>query len=165
MSAAVPFSPYSAARLLFFPPPPESERRLLAPTMSPIRCPSIHPSVISPSSLLSSCFSRLPVLEAGCKTGCLIQMETSPAVAAVLLLRQSHISLFSLGACVWSWCVCVCACVCFEAVCDISLAVTGNDLISPLVTRGIQRELHTQTHTHTLTHTVRGKDGEQRLVL
>lgn len=92
----------------FFLPPPESERRLLAPTMSPIRCPSIHPSVISPSSLLSSCFSRLPVLEAGCKTGCLIQMETSPAVAAVLLLRQSHISLFSLGACVWSWCVCVC---------------------------------------------------------
>lgn len=38
-------------QLGFFFPPPESERWLLAPTMSPIRCPSIHPSVISPSSL------------------------------------------------------------------------------------------------------------------
>lgn len=42
-------------------------------------------------------------------------------------------------------CAYVCVYVCFEAVCDISLAVTGNDLISPLVTRGTQRELRTHT--------------------
>ncbi len=74
-------------------------------------------------------------------------METSPAVSVVLLLRQSHISLFSLPARVYA-CGPVCARVCEEAVCDISLTVAGNDLISPLVTRGIQKELHTHTHRH-----------------
>lgn len=34
---------------LFFPPP--ERERLFVPTMSPIRCPSIHTSVISPYSL------------------------------------------------------------------------------------------------------------------
>lgn len=57
MSAAVPFSPYNAA-LLFS--PPERERRLFVLTMSPIRCPSSHTSVISPYSLypLVSLISR-----------------------------------------------------------------------------------------------------------
>lgn len=69
-------------------------------------------------------------------------METSPAVTVVLLLGQSHIILFSLPVCML-----MCVYVCFEAVC--SLAVTGNDLISPLVTGGTQRELRTDnTHTH-----------------
>lgn len=40
----------------------------------------------------------------------------------------------------------MCVYVCFEAVRDISLAVTGNDLISPLVTGGTQGELYTHTH-------------------
>lgn len=68
-------------------------------------------------------------------------METSPAVTVVLLLRQSHIILFSLLVCTL-----MCVYVCFEAVHDISLAVTGNDLISPLVTGGTQGELYTHTH-------------------
>lgn len=66
---------------------------------------------------------------------------------------ESHYSLSLLV------CTLMCVYVCFEAVRDISLAVTGNDLISPLVTGGTQGELYTHTHT------VKGKDVEKRLVL
>lgn len=129
-SCAVP-SPHIAPRLLllhqeepwlffsFFPPC----LQLNAPLFSLL-------SFLSLLSILLFLIRR--VLEAGCKTGCLVQPETNPAATVVFLLRQSPISLFilSVRACVFVWlCVCAYASVCVLRMC-VTLALQSQVMIS-----------------------------------
>lgn len=93
----------------FFSQPSKRGRGLFP--LPPIRCSFCH-------FFLPSCFSHLLVLEAGCKTDCLIQMEMNPTVTVVWFLRQSHIILFCLSV------VCLCVACMYVYVCVCRLCLT-----------------------------------------
>lgn len=161
MSAAVPFflTPHSAA-LLFLYTKKKRERWLLP-------CLQLGVFLFMRVSFLPLVFNPLVSPVFWCWSQIVKQAAPSKRRQALwLLLSQSHISLFRLlvhiRACVCGLarvytCVSFFAVVCFEVVCDISLAVTGNDLIFSMVTRDIHKELP----THTRTHTKRVKSGSR----
>ena len=167
---AVHFPPIQSNPAFYFLHQKERDGCSLPPCLQ-LDAPLFIPLSFPLSSLCPLVFSCLPMLEAGCETDCLIQMETSPAVTVVLLLRQSHISLFSLPERVHACgplCVCVCVCVCVVvrvSMCVlrpcVTLAPQSQVMISsPRRWLEAYKENYARTHTHT--HTLReGKMGSR----
>lgn len=151
MSAAVPFSPYSAALLS---PPPERQRWLFVPTMSPIRCLSIHPSVISPPSLYPLVSLVCRCWKQVVKQAALSKWRQAPrSLQFCYWGRVTLASLVCLCECTRvALCVCVCLCVrlCVFWGC-VTLASQSQVMISsPRWWLEAHKANYKHTHTHTL---------------